>query len=572
MPFDIKSFKEQVRPSPRRPSPAPFNNSVFDAGSPQYVRPEDLFLDIQSRLFGVTPRASHDLGGIDPSDFRTRWMREGVSELGLQRIGSVADEELAESAMHLLRTPKRKNERYRTLLPVVPALGFYKNIKPNLPNFLNDQLRPALSFADEVGFGGRVARLKEKLAVGSHGDDSLKRIAIGLLPPPRSANVRIDPSGVVIGLHDGPLLKDFCQQPSRSLSICTSLKDALDTLLDLETRLPRILWARWMSAAMRFWLPLFFLRRCSVTAIAANAARVALMERAAPTAVDLSSRLCNANGLLRGSREWLNQLTPIVQNYVRARFEISILIELGNLQQRLSAQGIDVTKSTDHERAKQELAAYEVNPANATNTSLPQPAGIFVAGNSSVQLSMPNDQGARRLPFDEWLKWMVENLPALDALAALIGAQNSVDLVERVYGYIRPEYEPLKSGFGKNAYEYVAFALGAPRKVDRDPEFPDEYNLIYRGEGGRRARHVVVQPGPQLLTLLVQIVAWQAKSQFQTTAKLSDLLDLFDSVGLDFRSNPDDFEGLKSELLRLGLLQSSADAAEAASLNPSYSF
>lgn len=571
MPFDIKSFKEQVRPSPRRPSPAPFNNSVFDAGSPQYVRPEDLFLDIQSRLFGVAARAAQDLDGIDPSDFRSRWMREALGALTLQRVGSVANEELVDSATHLLRTPKRKNERYPTLLPLIPALGFYKNIKPNLPNFLNDQLKPALSFADEVGFGGRLARLKEKLAVGSHGDDSLKRIAIGLLPPPSAANVRIEPGGIVIGLHDGPLLKDFSQQPSRPLSVCTSLKDALDTLLDLETRLPRVLWSRWMTAAMRFWLPLFFLRRCNVTAIAAHAARAALTDRVAPTAAALSSRLCNGNGLLRGSREWLNQLMPIVQNYVRARFEISILIELANLQQRLSAQGIDVTNAADRERAKRELAGYEVNPVNATNPPLPEPAGIFVSGNHPARLSMPNNHGAGHLPFDQWLKWMVDNLPALDALAVLIGAQNTVDLVERVYGYIRPEYEPLKSGFGKNAYEYVAFALGAPRKVDRDPEFPDEYNLIYRGEGGRRARHIVVQPGPQLLTLLVQIVAWQAKSEFQTTAKLSDLLDLFDAVGLDFRSNPDDFEGLKSELLRLGLLQSSADAAEAASLNPSYS-
>ena len=571
MPFDIKSFAAQVRPSPRRSSPAPFDSSVFDAGSPQYVRPEDLFLDIQSRLFGLIPRAAHDLNGVDPSDFRTRWMREGTPELALQRIGAVANEELAESAMLLLRSPRRKNERYPTLLPVVPALGFYKNIKPNLPNFFNDQLRPALSFADEAGFAARLRHLKQKLSVGSHRDDSLKRIAVGLLPPPGSAGVRIEPDGVVVGLHDGPLLKDFTVRPSRPLPVCNSLKDALDTLLELEALLPRILWTRWLTAAMRLWLPLFFLRRCTVTAAAAKAAKDALMERTSPTAAALTLQLCNTNGLLRGSREWLNQLTPIVQNYVRARFEISILIELANLHQRLCAQGIDLANPAHHLRARQELNAYEVNPANATNATLPQPAGIFVAGHSSVQLSMPEDKGARRLPFDEWLKWMVDNLPTLDTLATIIGAQNTVDLVERVYGYIRPEYEPLKSGFGKNAYEYVAFALGAPRKVDRDPEFPDEFNLIYRGEGGRRARHVVLQPGPQLLTLLVQIVTHQAKMQFETTAKLSDLLDLFDAVGVDFRSNPDDFEGVKSELLRLGLLRSSADAAEAASLNPAYS-
>jgi hypothetical protein len=140
-----------------------------------------------------------------------------------------------------------------------------------------------------------------------------------------------------------------------------------------------------------------------------------------------------------------------------------------------------------------------------------------------------------------------------------------------VYSHVRPDYEPLKSGFGKNAYEYVAFVLGAPRKVDRDPAFPDEFNLIYRAEGGRRARHVTVQPGPQLLGMLVQLVNYQARADSGTFAKFGDLLDLFADVGIDFRSNPDDFEGLKADLLRLGLLQSSADAAEAATLKPPYS-
>ena len=82
----------------------------------------------------------------------------------------------------------------------------------------------------------------------------------------------------------------------------------------------------------------------------------------------------------------------------------------------------------------------------------------------------------------------------------------------------------------------------------------------------------MVQPGPQLLMLLVQLVSFQAREKYKTTAKLSDLLDLFDTLGVDFRSSPDDFESIKSELQYLGLLQSSADAAEAASLKPAYSF
>jgi len=259
-------------------------------------------------------------------------------------------------------------------------------------------------------------------------------------------------------------------------------------------------------------------------------------------------------------------LAPIVQNYVRARFELSILLELSNLVIWLGTQGIDPAHEPHANAVRRRLDDYEVDPRRPNNPALPNSTGALEA----VKLSMPSDSGAEKLPFDAWLEWMLSKLPALDGLARIIGADGVIDLVEKVYGYIRPDYEPLKSGFGKNAHEYVAFALGAPRKLDRDPEFPDEFNLIYRGEGGRRARRILVQPGPQLLILLVQLASYQSRTKYQTTAKLSDLMDTFDALGVDFRSNPDDFENLKSELLRLGLLQSSADAAEAASLNPAY--
>ena len=78
-----------------------------------------------------------------------------------------------------------------------------------------------------------------------------------------------------------------------------------------------------------------------------------------------------------------------------------------------------------------------------------------------------------------------------------------------------------------------------------------------------------LSPGPQLLGFLVQLVTLQSSKSI--SPKLSDVLDLFEALGVDYRSNPEDFEVLKSELLRLGLLRSSADAAEAASLNAAYS-
>jgi hypothetical protein len=449
---------------------------------------------------------------------------------------------------------------------MVPTLGLYKNIKPNLPNFLNDQLRPALSFADEATFPQRVTTLKERLSSGTHADDSLKQLAFALLPSAGSANLQ--PAAHVVELHKGPLLKDFTTNPTRPLPICRSLKEAIDTLIALEAHLPRILWTQWLTATLRLWLPLFFLKRCAVSKAAAQTARNALLNNTVPPPAELTATLFGTNGILRGSREWLNQLAPIIQNYVRARFELSILLELSNLHERLAAHGLDPADSAHAQRIARELAPYEVNPAAANNVPFPDPEGICDDG----QLCMPGDPGTDRLAFDIWLTWLATNRPALDALARAIGASDVLNLVDRVYAFIRPDYEPLRSGFGKNAYEYVAFALGAPRKVDRDPEFPDEFNLIYRGEGGRRSRQIMVQPGPELLTLLVQLVSHQATARYQTTAKLSDLLDLFDALGVDFRSSPDDFDTLKADLLRLGLLQSSADAAEAASLKSAYSF
>lgn len=575
MAFDVKSFATQVRPSPGKPSPKPFANSVFDAGSPQYVRPEDLFLDIQAQLFGLGRKDAKNINGIDPSNFRERWLKDAVGLPSVRRVGNVEDKHLVNAAMSLLRCPHVKKQKSPTLLPAVAALGFYKNIAPNLPNSWHDQLRPALSFADEVRFAERIGTLKDRLCNGMQADDSLKQLAVALLPPSGGSKSLAANAGQV-QLHDGPLLKDFAENPSRPLSVCRSLVEALDTLIVLEATVPRVLWTRWLVATLRLWLPLFFLKRCTVTSQAAGAMKSVLRGRIVPNAQTLTAELISSGRILRGGREWLNQLAPIVQNYIRGRFEISIVLELANLSERLRLYpgNFDPANAAHLDRVRQELDLYEVDARRSRFTSFRAPVGIL----DNVSLSMPGDVGIlqvgsmRKYPFEEWLTWLAANRGRLDALAKIIGANDAIDLVERVYGGIRPDYEPLKKGFGKNMREYVGFTLGAPIKRDRDPEFPDELNLIYRGEGGRRARQISVQPGPQLLVLLVQLVSYQARAKYRAAAKLSDLLDLFDTLGVDFRSNPNDFESLKAELLYLGLLQSSADAAEAASLNPAYNF
>ena len=564
MAFDLKSFAAQVRPSGRRSSPEPFSNSIFDAGSPQYVRPEDLYLDIQRALFNIDRKSKQDLGGIDPSDFSARWMAHGAGGLTLQRVGAVSNVDLADSVMGLLRCPKRK-QIHPTLLPIIPELGFYKNIGPNRPNFLSDQLRPALCFADNIGFSQRIHELKNRIHRGTHADDRLKQLAAALLPP--VAGTVLQPISAPLQIHDGPLLRDFLSMPGRALPVCKSFIETIDTLISLEPYLPRILWSRWLTAALRLWLPLFFLKRCAVTSAAAQLIKNVLKYNTVESPAEISSTLSGGSSVLRGSKEWLNQLTPIIQSYVRARFEISILLELSNLLARLKAHSIDPANPAQKQKVIRELSLYEIFATGATTNQLPEAEGLF----ASKKLSMPGDTGTSRLPFDVWLDWIVANRSSLDALAKVIGAEDVPNLMEKVYSFLRPEYEPLKNGFTKNMREFVVYNLQAPLKAARDPEFPDEYNLIYCGERGKRSRQIMIQPGPELLALLVQIVSHQAKSRYQTTAKLSDLLDLFDALGVDFRSSPEDFEALKVHLLKHGLLQSSADAAEAASLKPSYS-
>ena len=555
MAFDVRTFATLVRPSPKRSSPEALSDSAFDAGSPQYVRPEDMFLDIQARLFGLTRKAAQDLGGLDPADFAGRWKKFGHTGAQLQNVDNIPRHELAEAVASLLRCPQRKKERHPTLLPMFASLGFYKNIKPNLPNFLNDQLRPALQFADEVTFQSRISSLQAKL-INTQTDDSVAAVAQALLPAPIGAPPI---AAQTIDRHPYPMLRDYAVTPSRPLGVCRRFGGAIDVLLDLEPYLPRIIWVQWLTSVLRLWLPLFFLRRCAVTTAAAQAAISALKSVSVPTARDLTASLFMPRTILRGSAGWINQLAPLIQNYVRARFELSILLDLANLHERLAMQGIDASNAGHTDRARQELATYE--------NALPPPTNTL----AGVKLSMPGDVGPQKLELDAWLKQMVSNKNSLDGLATLIGASDACDLVEKVYAHVRPEYEPLNSGFTKNLREFVAYNLGAPLKRDRDPTFPDEFNLIYRGETGRRARQVSIQPGPRLLGLLVQLVSRDARVTYRATAKLGDLLDLFEDLGIDFRSNPDDFERLKADLLRLGLMQSSADAAEAAALKPIYS-
>lgn len=556
MAFDVRAFAVLVRPSPKRSSPEALSDSAFDAGSPQYVRPEDMFLDIQARLFGLPRKKAQELGGLDPADFAGRWKKFGQVGVQLQNVDAVPQQELAGAVATLLRCPQRKKERHPTLLPMFPSLGFYKNIKPNLPNFLNDQLRPALQFADETNFPNLVSRLQTLLRTGTRSDDSVALVAQALLVGPAGSKP-IAPDA--LGRHTGPMLRDYSVTPSRPIAVCSTFGRAIEALLDLEADLPRVIWVQWVTSALRLWLPLFFLRRCGVTTSAAQVAIGALKSSSVPAARDLTTSLLMPRTILRGSAGWINQLAPLIRSYVRARFELSILLDLTNLHERLVTQGIDSSNAGHSDRARQELATYE--------NSLPPATNLL----ARVKLSMPGDVGPDKLELDAWLKWMVGKKQSLDGLARLIGASDACDLVDKVYAHLRPEYEPLNSGFTKNLREFVAYNLGAPLKRDRDPALPDEFNLIYRGETGRRARQISIQPGPRLLGLLVQLVSRYARVTYRATAKLGDLLDLFEDLGIDFRSNPDDFERLKGDLLRLGLMQSSADAAEAAALKPLYS-
>jgi hypothetical protein len=566
---NIEIFAKHVRAS----LPKNLDGSVLDAGSPQYVLPEDQFLDIQSQIFGISRQGSQT--GLNPADFGGRWQARATLELVLSRYGEVTDDRLASAVSQLLRGPQSRNQAFPTTLPVVPAVGFYKSLSTKRPNFFRDQFQPALFFADPACYDARIRALKEKLATGSVNEDTVRQTAEALIPIPRDGGVAIDADSFQPLPYKGPLLRNYSTSPDGPLPVFEGFAQSFDTLLSLEPRLPRLIWIRWLNALLRMWLPLVFLRRCEVTSSAGEEVLSAIKQNSAPAHSEISRRLCRERSLLRGSSEVLNQLTPQVQRFIRARFELSVLVQLSNLAEFLAGTGVDLTNPDHRQRAETRLQSYlRVDREGELLQELPAPErdGPLWCSGKPTLLSMPNDTGSGKAPLDKWINWLVDNSAALNTLSSLIGASGTQDLVERVYAYLRPEYEPLKSGFGKNAYEYVAFTLGIAQKKDRDPSYPsDEHNFIQRKGRGRTAKHVSISPGPQLLAIFVQIVSAQAKACNHTSAKLSDLLDLFEMGGIDFRSNPEDFEFLKRTLLSLGLLRSSADAAEAAALSPPYS-
>lgn len=564
MSYDIKSFAEQVRPSQRRPSPSPFAGSILDAGSPQYVRPEDLFLSVQSEIFEL-PREDKNgtkLNGTDPANFKKRWTDTDLSaSAAIQIVGNCSKEDLAEALLALLRCPRQKNANYPTLLPVRPTLGLFKNIGPKLPYYLKDQLVPALCFGDDAGFSQRISCLRERLAEVAN-KDTLHELVAALLP------------GVVdvqrsIPTHQGPLIKSYTNPPGLSvgLSSCRSFCASLDVLLDLAPHLPRIVFVQWLTGLIRIWLPMIFLSRCAVTQRASELALDTLRTgQSTPADVTTEILLDQEERLFRGSQQLLNQVVPLIQRYVRARLEVSIFLDLCNLYQHLAAVGFDPIDPANHEKAKRWLNDYTVTPTQCPQ--LPPMIGLL----DSKKISMPGDSAHNHLPLNELLKWSADNLKGLDATAKLIGAPGgSIDLLERTYSLLRPDNEPLrKSTFGRNAWWFVSYTLSAPPKVDKDSQFPDEFNLLIRGEGSGKARQFTVEPGAGLLRMLVQIAHHHAERRNDAVPKLSDLLDIFEQIGVDFRSNPDDFDDLKTRLQKLSLLHASADAAEAASLKPFY--
>jgi hypothetical protein len=412
-----------------------------------------------------------------------------------------------------------------------------------------------------MGFHQRIFNLKKCFSVNQDEQDSIEHLASSMLTAPSGFDevTTLHP----LHIHDGPFVRDYSTAAPVPMQICQCLIDAIDTLVSMRVILPKILWSRWMISILRIGLPLFFLKRCSLASKGSEILQKTLKTSKVLTSTDLSNLLIGSKNILRGSQEWLNQLGPLIQGHVRGRFEISIMLELSNLFEALGEKGLDPSNAAHCSNIKSELSQY-----STTANPFPDAVGIF----RSVKLSMPEDIGGNRLPFNTWLDWLVKNEVALNCLARLIGSQDVPDLINKVYDFIRPDYESLKNTFSKNKHEFVRYNLGAPRKSDRDPLMPDEYYLLYRGEKGRRSGQTKVHPGPELLKLLVQIVSFQAKENHKTTAKLGNLLDLFDDLGVDFRSNPNDFEIFKEQLLKIGLLHSSADAAEAASLKPLYSF
>lgn len=549
--FDLKALASLVTP-PKHPL---LDGSVFDPGSPQYVRPEDMMLDIQASIFGFK-RKEKAAGVADPADFEKRWKNDGASKSKVERVGDVSPDELGTATMALVRTSRRKGEHFPAVLPLVPAISAYKNVSAKLPTYFKDQVRPLVTFGGPETYKPTMEAMCEALRARSQADDSLLQIADALVPLPNEFSA-LSPAPGVLTPYDNPVLMDFSSGAGKVIPICQTYRDAVSTIVEFERVLPHVLWIRWFTALNRLFLPLFFLRRCTAASFAARAMRRAIRDGSVYPTTQFSREVSRAP-VLRGSPDMLNQLQPVVQDYVRGRIELAVALQLTCLAEELK-DGLDPGNPTNHPRIRERCENYYMDAGAPPSGSL-----------LHRRLAMPGDKSAERYPLDEWLGWLGQNRRKLDNLAKFIAGTDASDLIDKAFAELRRDYMPLTNGFGKNAKEFVAFMLGAPSKVDRDAAMPDEFNLIQRSERGTRSGHIAVRPGQQLLVMLVQLVARRAELTHNTSAKLGDICDLFEAIGVDFRSEPSDFDFLKGELLRHGLLETSADAAEAASLKPAY--
>jgi hypothetical protein len=278
--------------------------------------------------------------------------------------------------------------------------------------------------------------------------------------------------------------------------------------------MPRIMWLELLKSFLRLALPSWLLAHMRLTVMLRDWTLAALggtVVDEVTIATDISGRW---KSLFHPTQTGSNEVTLHIQNYVKARVELSLSTYL--VRYALGAEAIaGVLTSTKNGKGRIPVAEWLIRCRRAG-------AELGLAGSA-------HDMRLLIIPFaQQWGAWL----------------------------------DPEENGQGKNIEEFLRILLRLS-KVDDD----DGYILTSTVKGG--FERAVLFPGPAMLrTALILASARKRSSQGKNQGKLvlSDLEIMFDDYGIDFASSAGARPQLIAELSRLGFLKGSPDAGDSTEL------
>jgi hypothetical protein len=296
--------------------------------------------------------------------------------------------------------------------------------------------------------------------------------------------------------------------------LARSIGSDFHNLCKLAENMPRIMWMELLKSFLRLALPSWLLAHMRLTVLLRDWTLSAFGGTVVDDAMIEAGITSRGQGLFHPTQTGSNEVTLHIQNYVKARVELSLLTYL--VRHALGEKSIEGTlTSTKNGKGRIPVSEWLVRCRNA---------GEFLGLNGT-----PTEIRLLIIPFaQQWGAWL----------------------------------DPQENGQGKNIEEFLRILLRLS-KADDD----DGYILTSTAKGG--FEKAVLFPGPAMLrAALVLASARKRGSLTKTQGKLvlSDLEGFFADYGVDFAASAGARPQLISELSRLGFLKGSPDAGDSAEL------